>query len=1045
MTVILLASLIGFAGLVSAAGPGDQQWDYILNPTDSTYKIASGSGPIDMVFNGGMGYLIESGYGLPTVRGRVFSTNNYAQYWSSKATTYQAASGWLTSRPPVAIAVAADNNQCIAVTDGVNVWLSNDGGGTWSNLPTVTLGTGCVITDVAVGPVRSGLLLDREYVVSTANSAAANVTGGDVKILGASATWASMAIGIADSNDYLSVDFSPNYLGDRTVVAIGGNNTQAKVQEFKSATAAVIPIDSQDITTTPAAYDLGSAAALQAGSVALPSDFDPSTTSGNVVFVGCTITGSTGGVFKVTPGDDTAKNILSANVNSVAYSGTTSSGTLFAGYYSTNDVKRSDNPLASNPDWTNTSKKPTGEKVTVVLDSSYATNQRLFAMTAIDRLTTTGGSAVSVSTDGGVSFTQWSMIDYKGTYTAGDSNVGSIEQFVVTADEKDAFFITNDMGGKTAAADTPPTYITGNLHVWDAPLALSSTTWEQKLTIPGTSTSNVTSNTALIALNPAWATTKAIYVCDNTLTSASTFYVSKNGGATWTTRNGPATTSRVDAIAVIDENTVVAAAGSKAFKSTNSAWTWNDGVSVTSGTLNIAASADGATMVMGRPGGIYYSVSKGDTWSTNSLGLTGTTGYYAAIDANYAINQTYFVAGTDGSVLRRGPADAAFVSISPSSLLSPGTTNPVLKFGNGTMYVLTANGVLRNMDYLNANPATVMGAWEKMDALASSFFYTNANLPGFGMDYQGPLNNLAITGGYDLLVSNKLAKCFSYRDFLAANAPVATTPADGAEVTIDPNTGSGNQVTFAWNTLGSGTGVPNLFQIEWAEVGSTTTTTGAFGVNDIGAPAINSTTLNLTLRADTTYNWRLRVRDELSGDQVRSPWSATRTIKVLSGTMVIQTQAGPILLSPIGTTSSLKPGFSWAPISNATSYQFILATDAGLTNTVAGTPATVNIPAFGLTTDLTAGTTYFWAVRASAPTLGVQSFGSFTATAPAATTSAAPNITVSVPPITIPQSTVTVTGGGSTISPILVWVVIVIGAILIIAVLVLIVRTRRPL
>jgi len=1045
MTIIMLVSLFGIAGVVtvSAAGPGDQEWDYITEPYDSEgYKIAKVSKPIDFAFNGTQGYMIEYGYGTvgagTTVdtRGRVFRSANSGQSWSHKS-AWQAASkdaygitGNATVPAPVAIAVAPDDKLSIAVTDGAKVFISSNEGDTWSLLPALTLGAGQAITDIAVAPARSGLLLAREYAITVANTGTG--VGGDVLILGSNATW-TPAGGSSNSNlyDYGTLQFSPNYVGDRTLVAVGANATNFVVQEFKTTSNTVL-YSTTVATTTAGAIDIGGANQVAAADLALPTDFDPTTTTSNQLFVSVASTGITGGVFRVTPSDATVTTLLSTDITSIAYSGTNDTGTLFAGYYSSGDVKRCDDPMATSPSWHAANKNTTGTNVKVRLDSSYAFNTTVYAMTSTDS-TTVGRSAFAVSTDNGLSFDQYSMIDYANT-----STLGNILDFQVTSDESHTFYLTNDKGNATL--------FDGSLHLWDAPgTQPTSTQWIQKFTIVKTSGSN---NPGLLAVNPDYATTPAIYIVDNSGTGASTVYVSQNGGATWSTRTGPGS-APIDAFGIADANTVFASIASSVYTSTNAGWTWGDAVSASSlslGTKFVKASS--SEILLGGKGRIFSSTNNGGTWSSNSLGLDSTQYYYPAVDANYATNKTYFVAGTDGSVWRRAPSDTAWLDVSPAAtdpysnttsgnLVRVATTTPRIAFGTNALYVLTLDGVLRNTDWQNQNPSNVSTAWEKMDAGTT---VQNAN----NLDYQGNLGNMNVYGGYNVIVSTPLSNTFSYRDFISNNAPTLSGPDDGVEVSIDPNTGLGLPVTFEWDTMGTGSGVPTAFQIEFTQVGSTTKLTTVFGVSDIANPAINSADIGgLTLRANTEYTWRLRVRNELSGDAVRSAWSATRTIKVLSGTQVIQTQAGPVL-QQVTSPSSLRPGFSWAPVASATEYQFILATDAALTQTVAGTPALVTSPAFSLTSDLLPNTTYFWAVKLTKPTVGVQSIGNFTTAGPGGTVTGQPTYTFTVPPITVPQSTVTVEPGGTTINPALVWVVIVIGAILIIAVLVLIVRTRRP-
>ena len=192
----------------------------------------------------------------------------------------------------------------------------------------------------------------------------------------------------------------------------------------------------------------------------------------------------------------------------------------------------------------------------------------------------------------------------------------------------------------------------------------------------------------------------------------------------------------------------------------------------------------------------------------------------------------------------------------------------------------------------------------------------------------------------------------------------------------------------------------------------------------------------MALNANTEYMVRVRCDDQVSNDQIRSTWSDAVNFSVGAGAPVQQAYAGPQILGPAGgSTTSLTPGFSWAPVAGATEYEFILATDAGLTQTLAGTPVALAAPAFQAADALNYSTTYFWAVRVTKPTAGVQTIGTFT-------TMAKP--VEPVPPVII-EPPVPAPPAPPAIPAAAVWAVIGIGAILVIAVLVLIVRTRRPL
>jgi hypothetical protein len=104
----------------------------------------------------------------------------------------------------------------------------------------------------------------------------------------------------------------------------------------------------------------------------------------------------------------------------------------------------------------------------------------------------------------------------------------------------------------------------------------------------------------------------------------------------------------------------------------------------------------------------------------------------------------------------------------------------------------------------------------------------------------------------------------------------------------------------------------------------------------------------------TTYYWRVRAINT-NGDF--SGWSAVRSFRVPF--------AGPILNLPgdLSVVSSLKPTFTWFPIAGAASYNIQISKVATFSPTMVN--ATVMNPTYTPLLNLTAGTTYYWRVRAN--------------------------------------------------------------------------------
>jgi hypothetical protein len=294
---------------------------------------------------------------------------------------------------------------------------------------------------------------------------------------------------------------------------------------------------------------------------------------------------------------------------------------------------------------------------------------------------------------------------------------------------------------------------------------------------------------------------------------------------------------------------------------------------------------------------------------------------------------------------------------------------------------------------------------------------------------------------------------FSFNDYLAATRPTLTSPEDNYSDAVNPSGGNGYPFDLKIKPLGTGAGQVDQVQIEIADkanglVGTATVLSGATlgGTGMAVSPANPFVTLGtaagagaFSFQPNKSYLVRVRATHAASGQYLDSPWSEARTVNIQSGSIVSQNYAGPQLLGPPGGAQGLDPasiGFAWAPVSGATEYQIIVATDAAMTKTVAGTPANVTIPAYQAI-GLSNSTVYYWAVMATKPAASVQTVGTFTTMA-----KPAPTPTTTVGGGTGGQPTIIVPAPPAE-TPAYIWAVIAIGTILVIAVIILIVRTKR--
>jgi len=170
LTLMLVVSLFGFAVPV-AAQPGDISW--VAQPLPGTGAAAgnvlvNGSDVTDIAVAG-------DGTTIYAINGAVATGAVYASTDAGQSFTLTPAPAAVTL---TAVAVAPDDPQAIAVTNGALVYVSSNGGATWATLPGFAgVWVGATITDLAVGPVRAGTLLSREYAVAVADPTT-GVTGG---------------------------------------------------------------------------------------------------------------------------------------------------------------------------------------------------------------------------------------------------------------------------------------------------------------------------------------------------------------------------------------------------------------------------------------------------------------------------------------------------------------------------------------------------------------------------------------------------------------------------------------------------------------------------------------------------------------------------------------------------------------------------------------------------------------------------------------------------------------------------------------------------
>ncbi|MDD5312017.1 MAG: hypothetical protein PHO26_03145 [Dehalococcoidia bacterium] len=340
---------------------------------------------------------------------------------------------------------------------------------------------------------------------------------------------------------------------------------------------------------------------------------------------------------------------------------------------------------------------------------------------------------------------------------------------------------------------------------------------------------------------------------------------------------------------------------------------------------------------------------------------------------------------------------------------------------------------------------------------------TNTALWAIDNESRGPAENMLARSGRYLMdpgynPAARQGMLWAYTDCLAKKGPALKAPLEGALVGADPVTGRSQQIDLSWEQLCLST----VYQLDIAKDSAFTlrvvVSRGALGnqVPSYTAPAgvtnipgvINAPYQHILVSpADVTrpatwlapgalpeagamYYWRIRSYQSATGQIAVSPFSEVRSFAVKPGFIVNTPYYGVQLLAPDNGCQGCKvkpASFSWSPWKEATLYEFILAQDPEFTSVI--TKAQTPVTAYEYDGTLDYSTNYFWRVRATE--INGQKIPSDWSATFSFSTEPAP------PPGALPS--------GEPVTPIWVWAVIGVGAVLIIIMLVLIIRTRRNL
>ena len=1019
LALMLLTSLMVFAAPAAPTSAGILAWgnEADIPKTEDYILVAAGTNIVDMAVNGDT---IYAATGASTTANITYKSTDGGQTWASLYTS--------TKYPKKAIsliAVAPDNADVVGiVTSDGNTYYSTTGGSSWSSALGVPA-AGYVPYDVDVSPAAAGV-----HYMAIAAQTGAGVGELYTLKLDIAQNWTarvSTANGAApDQTSMRGVKFSPNFGTDKIITCVSaGGTANVTFQVFRYETDAFTWNGSISFFN---ATDWGAGIPIQGSldnwadnvttaSISLIDSYLGTDEGERIAFVGVAGNAGHGGALRVVDSYPKEFDTWSAGaegpISSVAYH---ESGKLLAGDSNANQVFIGLSPMATAPKF---------ERINALKQPGGATNT-LVAWSGDTAVAGTSGdeSAFATSTDDGYSFNDISLIDTR---------------LSVMAD-----VAVNAAGSKIYLT----TYNGTEASVW-----VKASSWKRVL--------SVTATMLLVRIAPE--DDAVVYVAD---VNSQEIWVSKDSGKTkWKSvpcyklGTGDTVTDlvveSVDVAYVIDDDGVS--------KTSNAGASWvaqkRPDDAVTMKNITLAPNND---ILVGCTNYVAFSKDGGATFTRTKAAGKGTV--FPVADDGYADNNIVYAASTypdadGGPRVTRGKATDTtdFLNRSPSTTGAlPFSANHTMVGAvqhEGIVYALTAITVATD------NTSHLWRALNLETAATGDLALWSRISKTYGLN-RGP-QALKMSPTYSKgprawaidITANKLRRL---TDPIALSGPTLVAPADGASIPVNPATGKAYNVTFTWERY-SNTNIKQMeMQISTDASFDGVVYTETFGdgapagdaiidadtiakvVGPTGASAMNQM---VDFMPGKTYYWRVRV-GQLG--PMLSPWSASRSFGIEASTPFAQ--IGP---EKGATGVSVTPTFVWAPFEGAIGYEIMVAEDKSFA--IIDWSRSVEDTFYQTEEPLAYNTTYYWRVRGvtgPAPAKKAAPGGPWVVgvfTTAAKPVEAAPPVVITEPaPPAPPAQIVQVPVPQPTAIPAyLLWTVIIIGAVLIIALIVLIVRTRR--
>jgi hypothetical protein len=1001
LVVMLLSSLLIIPATPAAAGNYAFSDSFALpgSVIDVSLTLApAGNGFIDVAKSGDTMYAIGLAGGANTL----YKSSDGGATWAAAVGAGLPAGGnWAY------VAVPPDDPLYVVVIDKTavpnTVYMSVNGGVSFALLN--PLAAGAAINTVDISPLSTGryITVGGSTAVNAPYIASWAIGGFSWNTATFTAAPGYAAAFPAGTDDIVAIKYVPTFYSEEDMLVITETvNSDVTLHIFSYPTA-YNGWDTVD-PTYPRVIEAAAGASFFCNRAVIELDETFYALANEIGFIGASIEDGalgaeveTGGVYSVA-GPNVCPQIYApaTGVNSLAWDGIN----LMAAPYQTVAgviyIYRSSSALSATPVFLASALYKTPGTGTLPLVAFSGGNGYCFSQGA--------NSAIARTTDLGATFNGVKLVN---------QNFNNMIDFWISSDASEIYAITSD-GASNA--------------LWHQ----SAGVWERILIFVAP---NYSANWLIRSANGA---TDAIFLAKK---GARNIVYSLNGGSTWTTRFSQQNIADLaaDSASTIYYVSDTGATGAvyKGTVSTSIAWT-------NLGALTGAPRMYSITLVSGGfvVGALTGAVGYYDGTAVNTAGALAA-GNVVATASGVAAGDTIYAASSGGG-------SGSFV-IGTSTAFATLTAAPITFTG-----IAYANGVAYAFDDTNNN------LYRYVTGIAADVIPVGA----LTFDQTNMINALQITTGSNTLWARDSATnpdtIQSYTEYLLTAVPTLTYPVSGEVIPINSISGAISAFNFMWAAPAVTVlppGATYTIFVFYDAVGLIPVNAGGTAVG--ATTNWNSAPLIGSFMPGDTYYWRIQITGPAGG--VTSLPSAMGSFTIQQLEAIVPEISSP----PNGATiDNVLPAFSWGPIAGVTSYTFELASDPEFLLIVYTIDTTSSSAMLPVAMPLDRGETYFWRVKALTPAEGEWSqVGIFTVAEEEPTPTPTPTITptiilptatinlptptINVPTPTMPQPTVTVILPTTTEAPVeeiatpYIWAIIIIGAVLVIAVIVLIVRTRR--